>query len=781
MPRTLRLLPLLGVLLLLTLAHPTSVEAHAAFARSEPPAGAVLPESPPEIRIWFTEPLEPDFSQAALLDASGNAVARAVSAVDASDRYQLVVSLANPLPNGSYTVAWGNVSAADGHTLQGYFGFRVGAGVEGAAEVTASGTTGNQTLLTISRWLAILGLAALIAIAPLVLWVIDPVARAHESLQPRLASTLRCYAVGAAALALLGSIVALAAQAMTIAPTASLPGAIARTLAETRYGQLWLPRLALLLLSIVALSVAFWGRAAWRRPALWLGVLLALVSPIPFSLLAHAAAETTGRTAALALDVLHLLAALIWAGGLLLLALVLAPALRSASAEARRASWRIAFPRFSVIALTTTGVLVLSGLYAAWLQVGTIEALLGTPYGRTLIVKGLLLIPALALGGLHLLVGWRGVAPGWAGRLARTLSAEAVIVVVVLLVVGRLIGLEPARAVIASREPAALTVPLSFTTESGARAGTLAISPGIPGVNTFTLTVAGEGLPEGSEGVLRFALPSQNIGEQELRLPAAGPQTLQADGPQVALAGDWQIEAIVRKIGAFAWSTQIVVPVSDSPPPTLQPNPAPLFDPWAIAGMLAVVAGIAAVAFAVALRTASASRRAASAVIGLALAVAGASLIASERIPVTAAPRAAATLAATPAASATPAAMASAHDHMAPNPAATPVLPAAGTPIVADGLAIAIEARPTAPGPVDIAVTIADAEGEPLVGATVVIFGEMSGMEAAGAGTPATEIAPGRYEATGVSFAMAGDWEVAVRVSPKGEATHVARFRLTVP
>lgn len=781
MSRTLRLLPLLGVLLLLALAHPAGVEGHAAFARSEPPAGAVLPEPPSEIRIWFTEPLEPDFSKATLLDASGDAVPGATSAVAAGDRYQLVVSLATPLPDGGYTVAWSNVSAADGHTLQGYFGFRVGAGPEGAAEVAAAATTGNQALLTISRWLALLGLAALIAIAPVVLLVIDPVARAHEELRPRLASTLRRYAIGASVLALLGSIVALAAQTMTIAPDASLPRAIAQTLAETRYGQLWLLRMVLLLLSIVALAAALHGRPAWQRPALWLGILLAIVTPIPFSLLAHAAAQTTGRTAALALDVMHLLAASIWAGGLLILALVLAPALRGVPAEVRRASWRVAFPRFSVIALTTTGVLVLSGLYAAWLQVGTVEALLDTPYGRTLIVKGLLLVPALLLGGLHLLVGWRGVAAGWSGRLARTLGVEALIVVAVLLVVGRLIGLEPARAVIASRQPAALTIPLGFEAESGSRAATLAISPGIPGVNTFTLTVEGEGLPEGSEGILRFALPSQSIGEQELRLPATGPTTFQADGPQLALTGDWQIEAIVRKIGAFSWSTRAVVPVSAITPAAPQPNPAPLFAPRAIAGMLAIAAGIAALAFAVALRAVPIPRRAASAVIGLLLAGAGAGFIVGSRIPVAAAPQTVVSLAATPAGAATPEAMPSAHHHMAASPAATPVLPATGTPVVIDGLTITLDAAPAAPGPVDVTATIMDAEGKPVTGARVVIFTEMPGMKGPGAGVTASEVASGRYEAQGVAFTMTGEWEVAVRVSPKGEASRVTRFRLPVP
>ena len=140
--------------------------------------------------------------------------------------------------------------------------------------------------------------------------------------------------------------------------------------------------------------------------------------------------------------------------------------------------------------------------------------------------------------------------------MARTLSAEALLVVAVLLVVGRLIGQEPAREVLASQHPPQLVIPLAFATDDGTRQGQLAIAPGAAGVNTFTLEVDGAPLPEGSEGVLRFALPAQDMGEQELTLPQEGPNHFTAEGPELALAGDWRLEVLVRKIGAFSWETQ---------------------------------------------------------------------------------------------------------------------------------------------------------------------------------------------------------------------------------
>ena len=49
-----------------------SVSAHAYLDRSDPEAGDIIEDAPEEVRLWFTEPLEPDHSFALLYDATGS-------------------------------------------------------------------------------------------------------------------------------------------------------------------------------------------------------------------------------------------------------------------------------------------------------------------------------------------------------------------------------------------------------------------------------------------------------------------------------------------------------------------------------------------------------------------------------------------------------------------------------------------------------------------------------------------------------------------------------------
>src|SRR5436190_20376982 len=73
--RCLRLLPLVVVFLaLLAALAPGGAGAHAFLDHSDPPANAVLPEPPQYISLWFTEPIEPQYSHAKLFDATGQQV-----------------------------------------------------------------------------------------------------------------------------------------------------------------------------------------------------------------------------------------------------------------------------------------------------------------------------------------------------------------------------------------------------------------------------------------------------------------------------------------------------------------------------------------------------------------------------------------------------------------------------------------------------------------------------------------------------------------------------------
>jgi methionine-rich copper-binding protein CopC len=98
--------------------------AHAFLDRAEPRVGSTVRPAPPELRLWFTQDLEPAFSTVRVLDATGRRVDSANPRVDPADRSLLRVSL-QALGPGVYTVVW-RVVSVDTHASEGDFIFRVG-------------------------------------------------------------------------------------------------------------------------------------------------------------------------------------------------------------------------------------------------------------------------------------------------------------------------------------------------------------------------------------------------------------------------------------------------------------------------------------------------------------------------------------------------------------------------------------------------------------------------------------------------------------------------------
>ena len=97
--------------------------AHAALDHATPAAGSTVHKSPPQLKLWFTEEIEPSFSSAAVFDTRGQEVNKRDSAVSADDKKMLVVSVP-PLSPGSYKVVW-RVVAADTHKTEGSYAFVV--------------------------------------------------------------------------------------------------------------------------------------------------------------------------------------------------------------------------------------------------------------------------------------------------------------------------------------------------------------------------------------------------------------------------------------------------------------------------------------------------------------------------------------------------------------------------------------------------------------------------------------------------------------------------------
>jgi len=112
-----------AVAIALVLTGPSLAWAHAFLDHAEPKAGSAVARAPGELKLWFTQKLEPAFSSVQVQDAAGREMDKKNAHLDVQDRSLLIVSLPQ-LPAGAYTVIWHAVSV-DTHKTQGRFKFTV--------------------------------------------------------------------------------------------------------------------------------------------------------------------------------------------------------------------------------------------------------------------------------------------------------------------------------------------------------------------------------------------------------------------------------------------------------------------------------------------------------------------------------------------------------------------------------------------------------------------------------------------------------------------------------
>jgi putative copper resistance protein D len=281
-----------------------------------------------------------------------------------------------------------------------------------------------------------------------------PAVQAFDRLLLRLASASLGAALVSALLWLLGQTVIAAGKPLGEALT---PEVLGRMLTKTQFGHVWQLRTGALLL----LGALLLFREGERGPKDWLnlrlqGLVVAGAVLAGVAWMGHAAATAgTPRLYHLAADVGHLLASGLWLGGLLPLALLLGRLRRSphppagaVAAEATR--------RFSALGLAAVSAIIATGLVNAWMLVGGFPRLVGTPYGRLLLVKLGLLVPLIGVAAVNLRRLKPAIAAAAAGnrrdtlptlltRLRRNVLIEAALGGLVLLVTGALGVTPPAR------------------------------------------------------------------------------------------------------------------------------------------------------------------------------------------------------------------------------------------------------------------------------------------------------------------------------------------------
>lgn len=552
------------------LVSPGVAGAHSNMASAEPAPNSELVAAPERIIIWFTQPIEPSLSEIRVLDAGGRQVDAGDSVVDDLNPQAMWVGLGE-VPDGTYTVAWKNVSAVDGHLVRGSFVFAVGQPLGAAAPAP------EQPLLQspwepLLRWLALLGTLTMMGGLALELLVTRPALLGRgASAAVRAAGGLLEVRADRVAWASFGVFAAASAAQLLVQTTVTYEvslwgafGLLGDALPGTGWGRAWLLRMGAGVAFGVALFSLRWvsgsrGGTAVRAAALVLGVAVLW----GWAMGSHGAATGDISEMALAADFLHLAASAFWIGALFHFFLGLS-ALRGLSAGERRECLTGILPRFSVVASLSVAVIIVTGVFSGWAQVTVVDALT-TPYGVTLIAKVGLVLPLLLLGGINLV--WvsprlrresADSAPGAAGSgaegwLKRLLLGEAVLAVLVLGAVGMLTSLEPARLA-ASRELAETGQALSFSdTVDGDNIG-LEVSPGRVGANDVIVRLTdrlGRPIVNADEVSVRLVYLDSSIGDDVFTAAPAGDGVYVGERAQMSIGGAWQAELVVRRPDAF--------------------------------------------------------------------------------------------------------------------------------------------------------------------------------------------------------------------------------------
>ncbi len=597
--RALFLLPL-GALLFALLAPVAPASAHANLARSEPVTGSPNPVAPTEIRLFFTEELELKYSEIKVYDPTRQEYTQGALRAIPGDPLAMAIDV-RPLAEGFYTVAWRANSAVDGHTTAGSFAFAVGSTPPPAA--TSFGDISGDTRFApptpaeiVARWLTLLAAATIVGALGLRLLVWLPTLRSIDDAEAapggdvdrRVARRLILLVGGALVALLLATAAGLVLQAAKVtnrSALGALDGAVlADFLFNTRTGAIWsarllLPTVAAMLLGPL-IAAALRGehrpgiveedeeRTITQSGSLYFGLALGLAYLLTISLISHAAAAPFWVPFTIALDWLHLVGTAVWIGGLLGLVLT-APLVRDFGAATRTVLAGVV-GRFSNLAILSVVVLALTGLYSAWLHVGSPDALLPTEYGRALAIKLALFAGLLALGAFnHFWLRPRLAAPLPKGaakravavaerarttpiflrRFGRAVRVEALLGVAIILAVAFMTGFVPAReAIVEARAPKrAQTIRVDDLTV------TLSLAALQPGDNNFDIllkkTAGGAPVTDAERVALRLTHPEMEMAESEAIATWRGDGHYVASGPYLSMSGRWDLRVLVRRAG----------------------------------------------------------------------------------------------------------------------------------------------------------------------------------------------------------------------------------------
>ena len=373
--------------------------AHSYIQKSDPVFSQTLSTPPTKVDVYFNDPIDIRFSKIIVLDADGKQIQVGDQKYINGDQTTLSVSLPPNLENGIYTVSTKVLDQTDGHVTENAYVFGIGQAVpKNLVASTASSYQEVSIPEAVARFPSLLGQIIVAGIASASLWLWGPLSRIPK-LREALSQTRIEIEKSMIKLSVIGSIIILASGfAMIIVQAYSINAGILDAI-STKFGSMWILRMIISSV-LFGLSIAMYYKIKNAiMPRSYHGILLGVSFSVLLttSLISHGAA--TGNPIPLVLDFVHNVFASLWIGGIIYIAFVVMPQLRKiTSSNLSLSTLSLVIPRFSTLVISVLGAVTITGPFLLYSLEGNFALILGSFYGKILIIKLSLAATMIALG-----------------------------------------------------------------------------------------------------------------------------------------------------------------------------------------------------------------------------------------------------------------------------------------------------------------------------------------------------------------------------------------------
>ena len=399
---------ILSVCLLITCGIAQEAYGHAFLTSSNPAPSQSISASPANVETFFSEPVDIRYSEIKIFEEAGNEVDSKDTHYVGNDQASLSVTV-KPLSDGVYTVSTNVLSQIDGHVTKNAFVFGVGESpIPSNIQTTNSQSSIIYVPEAIARFPTLLGQVIVIGGAFCVLWLWNPITKV-KWLSDMFGRTRADIDKRLISLFVIGSIILVASDIVIIFFQGVAISASFFDVLTTRFGMVMLARISL---SLTLLAVAFYEYQKFRLSKrilskgdacgiIALGISLLLTT----SLIGHGAARN--EWSSIAIDFVHNIAASLWIGGVIYLALILVPKLKLdnyVDERSKNALLALLIPRFSTYVIVLLGLIVITGPFLLYILENDLNLISQSLYGKTLIVKLALASTMLIIGAYNQLV-----------------------------------------------------------------------------------------------------------------------------------------------------------------------------------------------------------------------------------------------------------------------------------------------------------------------------------------------------------------------------------------